>query len=102
MASSRGTLNGPDWRDVHQALLNLEKFSGQRIILSIHSAGLDGAQYLVLEAKTLPGVGKDGEVLPSAFVSATMRSLNVTTLSAAFLNLLHKADAQLWGGNTAD
>ena len=100
MASSRLTSNGPDWRDVHQGLINLERLCGQRITLSIHSAGLDGAQYLVLEAKTEVGVGKDGEVLPSAFVSATMRSLNVTTLSAAFLNLLHKVDAQLWQEDT--
>lgn len=102
MASSRGTSNGPDWKDVHQALLNLERFAGQKITLSIRSAGLDGAQYLVLEARTEPQVGSDGEVMPSAYVSATMRSLNVRTLSAAFLNLLHKADAQLWPENTAD
>lgn len=78
--------------DVHQALINQELFYGTKIHLCIHSAGLDGVSYLVLEARTEPSIGSSGEVKRSVCVNATMRALNVKTLSAAFLNLLMRLD----------
>lgn len=92
LASSRGTSNGPDWKDVHQTLLNYELLYGTKIHLCLHSAGLDGVEYLVLEAKTEPYLSTNGEVSRSVCVNATMRSLNVKTLSAAFMNLLFRLD----------
>lgn len=92
LASSRGTSNGPDWKDVHQALVNAEHWYGQPITLCIHSAGLHGAKYLVMEARAQAEVGSNGEVLRSVCVNATMSALNVKTLSSAFLNLLLRLD----------
>lgn len=92
MASSRGTSNGPDWQDVHQALMNQELFYGQKITLCLHSVTSQGVGYLVLEARTEPEVSTSGVVKRSVCVNATMRSLNVKTLSAAFTNLLYQLD----------
>lgn len=95
MALSRGTSNGPDWRDVTQAIVNYELLWQCRITLSIHLDGSDGVRYLMVEAKAEFNLESSGVPLHSVCVTSTMRQLNVQTLSAAMLNLLHKLDREI-------
>jgi len=95
LASSRGTSNGPDWKDVTQALVNYELLWQCRITLSILLDGSDGVSYLMVEGKAEFKEWETGGVLHSVCVSSTMRQLNATTLSAAMLHLLHKLDREI-------
>lgn len=96
MAVSRDSSNGPDWKDLHQALCNIELFNQCQISLCIHNRGSDGAKYLILEARARELPERSGEVWRSASVVASMKQLNARTLSAAFLNLLNRLDHE-WG-----
>lgn len=105
LASSRDTSNGPDWKDVTQALVNYERFWQCQITLSIHLDGSDGVRIMMLEARADPTNDTNSGLLHSVLVSASMRSLNAVTLSAAILNVLHKLDREVevskpLGGNT--
>ena len=95
MASSRGTSNGPDWKDVTQALVNYERFWGCQITLSIHLDGSNDVRVMMLEARADPTNNSNSGLLHSVLVSASMRSLNAVTLSAAILNVLHKLDREV-------
>jgi hypothetical protein len=96
LATSRDTSNGPDWRDVHQALANLELFAACKITLCIHNGGSSDASYLILEAKAEKDHAGWTDRPRSVYVQSTMRQLNVKTLSAAFLNLLHQLDTAVY------
>lgn len=96
MAVNRDTSNGPDWKDVHLALCNAELFSNTKITLCIHNSGQSGTQYLVLEARAEGEDGPRPVAKRLVLVQSTMRQLNVKTLSAAFLNLLHQLDRKLY------
>lgn len=95
MASSRGTSNGPDWKDVTQAIINYELLWQCRITLSIHVDGLPEEQFLMLEGVAVPMEEAGGAPLHSACVSSTMKQLNATSLSAAAIHLLHKLDREI-------
>ena len=95
LASSRDTSNGPDWKDVTQAIINYELLWGCRICLNIHVDGFHGRQFLLVEGMAVQTPDSPGGLLHSVSVSASMRSLNVTTLEAAFLAVLHKLDREV-------
>lgn len=95
MAQSRRSSNGPDWKDVTQALVNFEEFWDCSITLSIRADGSPGAKFLMLEGKAEPRNSTVGVVLHSVCVSTSMRQLNAGSLSAAMLNLLHKLDREV-------
>lgn len=95
LASSRGTSNGPDWKDVTQALVGYEHFWQSKIILSIQLSGESGVKVLMLEGKVTPREEGESARFKSVYLSVLMRGLNATTLSAAFLNLLHRLDREV-------
>lgn len=95
MASSRGTSNGPDWKDVTQAIINYELLWQCKIILNTHVDGLPGEQFLMLEAIAIPVEKVSGVPLHLVSVSSTMKQLNAASLSAATLHLLHKLDREV-------
>lgn len=92
MASSRGSSNGVDWRDVATQWLAFEEINQVQLNLRMCSGGehVSPDLCLVLEATAR---GLEVGAAPSlASTSVRVSSLNVRTMEAAFSYLLYQID----------
>lgn len=94
MASSRNTLNGPDWEDVARAMLAFEDAEHCRVVLTINSGGDASAPDLVLQAQALGDAGSALEVITLASVSAKCSGTRLKSLEAALFQLMYALDFQ--------
>lgn len=95
MASSRITLNGPDWKDLAEALIAFERQNNVRIVITFRTCKGTEAPDMWAEAKA---IGKaDSSGVPSLLVLASVRcgGSNFQTVDAAVLSLLYQLDFQL-------
>ena len=96
LASSRDTSNGPDWRDVAQAMLNYEHFNGCQIEVAVTALKGTKTPDLCVIARSL----KDNEdglgviVLASASVRALQTQYR--SMDAVILKCLYDLDVAMW------
>lgn len=92
MASSRGTSNGVDWRDVATQWLAFEELNQVRLSLRMSAAGVEDAPDILL---AMEAHGRDSEVGGQAsLVSVSVRasSLNARTMEGALSYVLYQID----------
>lgn len=92
MASSRGSSNGIDWRDVATQWLAFEEMNKVRLSLGMSSGGAHVAPDLFLTMQAWDREAVVGEVPPLASTSLRVSSLNVRTMEAALSYALYQID----------
>lgn len=92
LASSRDTLNGPDWQDVTQAIANYELWQGTQITLTLEARPGKKVGDLIVTATALGVAPSFGGQLPSASVSVSCRAAGYRELSATILKALYDLD----------
>jgi hypothetical protein len=96
LASSRDTRNGPDWKDITQAVINYELFNRCQIdvTLSFSKDGKHGGCLIVADAHGQRGEPPDQKHLASASVRCT--NDGYLTLEAYILKCLFDLDVAMW------
>lgn len=92
MASRADTQNGPDWRDVASALEAFQQDNGLVLRVQLTFCGTTKKPDLLMEVYSDMQLDDDGEVKKSVSVTSRFVRLNVKTVEAAILCLLHTAD----------
>lgn len=95
MALSRGTSNGPDVKDLMDALMDFQDDFRQPLAIHISLCGSPGRPDLLLELFSPLITDEYSEVRPLVYQKSRWAYLNVKTLESAILLLLHKADFEM-------
>jgi len=95
LASSRGTLNTPDWKDVAEALASFEEMDGLEIITVMRRATTGKTKDIRITVSAYRIGDYELGATALAFVSATCLATNRLTLDAALLALLYQLDFKL-------
>jgi len=98
LASSRGTSNGADWRDVTGNIIAFEAINGARVIVEVRTGDHLGRADLLL---TLTAVNPDpslSEVVVLGSVSVTCSATKLRTMEAALIHGLYLLDGKLAEG----
>lgn len=99
MASKRGSLNGLDWQDVTQAIVNLQAVLGGKIAMELLPEMRNGSWDLVIRAhRTRPPLGAMDQP-PLVSVSVSCRAARYVELEAACLSALHALDVACFAQN---
>jgi len=96
LASSRGTSNGPDWKDTAQAMLNYQHFNGCHIEVVVTVVKGLKQPDLIVTARNLKD-NEDGlgvQVLASASVRASQTQY--LSLDAVISKCLYDLDVAMW------
>lgn len=94
MASSRGTSNGPDWKDIASALFAFEYQEKCQVRISIEAAGTPEEPDLSIQAIAVQ-VEKSGlEVSTLASANVTCSATCLVSLEAQLFRLLYALDFQ--------
>lgn len=94
MASSRGTSNGPDWRDIALAMEAFEAQEDCRLSITLCSAiDKNGCADLIMQAQALRD-GEGLEVITLASASVTCSGTHPQTLDGALFRLMYALDFQ--------
>lgn len=96
MASSRDTSNGPDWRDVVRAGLELSSVWEVPFTVTMVLTGTAKSPEMVLEAETTAEAPENGGARPSGCARVSMRSGVAGSLEAGLLRLLYELDADIY------
>lgn len=89
MASSRDTLNGPDWTDIRNVLLELEADYECRIEVTTRVVRLKGAEELRVTVVAHPWLTINGDQRSSVSLSATLDRSGCGLGVAVIFRLLH-------------
>jgi len=92
LASSRSSLNRPDWRDVAVALLELEKLSGGYVVVRLRCGGTQGRPTMHLAAELLADDPNQQVVRTLASASVHSPGSFVGGLETALLSLGYELD----------
>jgi len=95
LASSRETSNGPDWRDVHTSLQYLQEDHNCTIVLSVGPCGTKMKPDLHLWVTATKEDTETGVPQPLLSVNSRFTRMNVQTLEAAIMSLVHQLDYEL-------
>jgi hypothetical protein len=96
LASSRGTLNGPDWRDVATAMVEFQEMWNGVILIGITASMKGRLPNLSLTASmALPGNGNAAHAF-SASASVSMLAGPSMDTDGALLYLLYELDKDLY------
>lgn len=94
LASSRGTSNGPDWKDIASALFAFEYQEKCKVRISIEAAGTPEEEDLSIQAIAVQE-GKSGlEVSTLASANAKCSATGLVRLEAQIFRLLYALDFQ--------
>lgn len=92
LASSRGSSNGVDWRDVATQWLAFEEMNRVQLSMRMSSAGEHVSPDLFLALEAHPVGVKIGEAPSLASSSVRVSALNVRTMEAALSYALYQID----------
>jgi len=99
LASRRDKLNGLDWQDVNQAVVNLQAVLGGTILMEMQPEQRNGSWDLVIRAIRLrPQLGALDQPV-SVCVSVSCRVLRFRELEAACMQALHVLDLRCYAEN---
>ena len=101
MASSRGTSNGADWRDVTGNIVAFEAINGVQVVVSLTTADYHGRADLLLQLTAFNPDPTLSEAVALGSVSLTTSSLRLRTLEAALIHGLYMLDGVLAKGEFA-
>lgn len=99
MASSRGSSNSPDWRDIAETIRALEEFHKSVITLTIGLPAPDRGGMLVVTAKAARRVNSSAAAVPSVCRSRPIGSVDSVMGVAGMFRLLYELDldcGQMW------
>lgn len=96
MASSRGTLNGPDWKDVVGAAQAFAQDWSGVVTLSLRPAGTLKNPILTIVAQLWADQRSVGVVRPLASASVSMPGSGVGDIHAAALSALYELDKEIY------
>jgi hypothetical protein len=100
LASSRDTRNGPDWRDVAQAILNYQGFWCARCEIVVTAEHGTKTGDLIVTARAL----KDSDTAPGPVVlasaSVSARSQNYVSLESVVMKALFDCDVAMYRGES--
>ena len=99
MASSRGTLNGPDWRDVAQAMAEYARMWEAMPEIRVSLAGTGKHSYLCLTGALTDAKSVNGVVVRSVSASVNLRTGPAMATDGALLHLLYLLDAALYAAS---
>lgn len=99
MASSRVTLNGPDWRDVASAMDGYQKMWEVAAEIRVRVVGTGKHAYLCLIGELRNAKSVNGVVVPLASASVNLRTGPAMATDAALLHLLYMLDAALYAAS---
>lgn len=99
LASSRGTSNGPDWRDVGSAQVSYQKFTGVLFVIELTAS--EGAKQpdLIVTAHAYEKGSRGMGARPLVSVSVSCRSQDYTHLESAVMKAMFDLDVALYAGN---
>jgi len=95
LASSRGSSNGVDWRDVAGNIVAFEAINGVRVELRITTTNHHGRADLWIALLAHPADREIGEVAPLASVSLSTSATRLRSLEAAIIHGLYLLDGKL-------
>lgn len=95
MASSRGTSNGPDVRDITATMIAFEAINKVRLQVLMGVTQDKHRTVLACEAVAWPVEPESGEVQPLASAKCLIGLSDRRTVDAVILQLMYKLDAEL-------
>lgn len=96
MGSSRGTSNGPDWKDVAGAIVNYSHFTG--VVFVIDLTATEGAKQpdLVVTAHAYEKGKRGTGARPLASASVSCRQQGYTAVESAVMKAMFDLDVTLY------
>ena len=95
MASSRGTSNGPDVRDITDTMLAFQDINQLRLELRCGVFLKSGTPVMGFELTAWESKNESTEVTPLACVKSTAGSTDRRTVEAVIFQLMYALDAEL-------
>lgn len=102
MASSRGSSNGADWKDVVGNLVAFEAINFVRLEIRMSTADDHGRADLAVTVLAHAADVPIGDQAPLASVSVKCSATNLRTLEGALIHALYALDSQLAHGEFAE
>lgn len=96
MASSRGTSNGPDWKDVASAVVNYQHFTGVEFVVELTSATGEKQPDLIATAHAYEKGTRALGRRPLVSSSVSCRSQNYLSLESVVMKALFDLDVALY------
>lgn len=96
MASSRDTLNGPDWRDVAAAVDQFQEDWGGFVALTISLSGKGKFRTLTILATVSERPVSLADRQPSASASVNSKAFGAGDFSQALLSALYELDKEVY------
>lgn len=99
MAQSRGSSNGPDWKDVARAMLSFEESLSCTIRFTVRAGGTWKAPQLFMVATAEGTAGAPLAAKPLGSASVSMPGVGAGDLCAALLSLGYELDKDAYRKN---
>lgn len=96
LALSRDSSNGPDWKDIASALIEIQESWGVTCTVRVNAVGRGKFAKLMLSAQALIPEAENGGVNLSGSASVILSAGGAGAMEQALFRLVHELDADLY------